>query len=138
MRPLGSPRATSSSTSRSRFGELGKQDGVARCQRAGQVGQDPACDCRTEHCVAARYRLQGPHDVLGVGSLDHVAAGACPHGGKDRLVLIEHGQHENGNSGVIGDDPPRRFDPVDPWHVEVHDDDIGPEPCGERDRSLAV
>ena len=41
------------------------------------------------------------HDLVLVGALEQVAPGAGAHRGEDRVVVVEHGQHEDATCGLV-------------------------------------
>ena len=43
-----------------------------------------------------------------------------------------------GAPGRGGEDPPRRLQPVEPGHADVHQHDVGLQLLGEPDRAMAV
>lgn len=65
---------------------------------------------------------------------------ARPERGENVLVVIESGQHEHPAAvcGRVADDPPRSFQPVDPRHPDVHQDDVRLAPTDPVDPRRAV
>jgi hypothetical protein len=58
-------------------------------------------------------------------ALQQVAARAGAHRGEDRVVVLEHRQHEHPDVGAARDDLARRLDAVQLGHLDVHHDDVG-------------
>ena len=50
---------------------------------------------------------------------------ACPHGREHRVVVLEHGEHEDRDRGRGLPDLPGRGEPVEVGHPEVEHDDVG-------------
>ena len=73
-----------------------------------------------------------------VGAFEHVAVRPGAHRGEDRLVVLEHREHQYG--GIRGrlEDTSRRLDTGHPRHVEVHQDHIGPQLQRSSDGLFAV
>ena len=120
---LVSPRATRSRISRSRSVSSGKGLAVPAPPRANQARTREARR-GAEHHLTVGDGLQGPGDLLPVGTLQQVAPGARPHRREQRVVALEHGQHEHGRAGQLRRDPPGRLDAAEPGQVQVHDDDV--------------
>jgi hypothetical protein len=49
-------------------------------------------DGRAENGMAVGDGQKGTDDLVGFGAFKQVASCACPHGGKDLLVVFVHGQ----------------------------------------------
>src|SRR6185437_1125312 len=68
--------------------------------------------------------LDGGADLLLVGALEQVTAGAGAQRGEDRVVVVEHGQHEHLDVRTVRHDATGGLDAVQPRHVQVHDDHV--------------
>jgi hypothetical protein len=58
-----------------------------------------ARDGRPEDGLARGHGVDGADDLVLLGTLQHVSAGARAHGGEHRVVVVEHGQHEHRDAG---------------------------------------
>ena len=56
-----------------------------------------------------------------VGTLDHVAAGARAERRQEGGVVLEHGEHENSDVRMTGDQLLGRLDPAETRQVQIHD-----------------
>ena len=74
-----------------------------------------------------------PHELLDPGVLQQVATRARAHRGHDRVV-VEHGEDEHGDVGVVLDDLSGGRDPVQAGHLQVHEHDVGAQRARELDR----
>jgi len=83
-------------------------------------------DSRTEYRFAAADGVDGADDFLLLRTLEDVAASSCPHGGEDRLIVLEHGQDQNGHLGRLRGQPAGCFDPILTRHPDVHHDNLWP------------
>jgi hypothetical protein len=77
--------------------------------------------------IAADLGSDGPDDLGAAGALEQVSPRTGPHCRETRLVVIVHRQNEHGDVSAGGHDPARRFDAVEPRHLDVHQHDIGLE-----------
>ena len=59
-----------------------------------------------------RDRADGAHDLVLVGALEQVAARAGAHGGEDRVVVLEHRQHQHADVRAGRDDRAGGLDAV--------------------------
>ena len=57
-------------------------------------------------------------------AFEQIPARARPHRREDRVVVLEHRQDEHTDIRAAADDLPRRLDPVQLRHMQVHHDDI--------------
>ena len=76
-------------------------------------------------------RPDGLLDLRRLGVLEQVADRAGVERLEDLLPVGEGRQHDHGDLGVGRSDAPRRLDPVEDGHLEVHQDDV-------RGRTLAL
>ncbi len=82
-------------------------------------------------------RLDGAPDGCMLGSLDEVPPSTGPHGGEDRAIVLEHGQHQYGEGGAGADDTTGGVDAMKVRELEVHDDDVRLLGVGHSDGLLA-
>jgi hypothetical protein len=75
----------------------------------------------------------GPHEVLGVGVLEHEAARPAPQRPAHVVVDVEGGHDEDPHVRVRRGDPLGGREPVATGHAHVHEHDLGPQ---RRDRGL--
>jgi hydrogenase maturation protein HypF len=87
-----------------------------------------------EERVAARDGADRGEELLGRVVLEHEAAGARAQRLVDVLVEVEGGQDQDARGVVGGEDAPRRLEPVELRHADVHQDHGGPEARGLVDR----
>jgi hypothetical protein len=87
-----------------------------------------------EDRVSGGDRSHRRHDFLGGSVLEQKAAGAGAQRLDDVLVEPEGRQDQH----ALSRESPRRFDPVDPRHPDVHQDDVGCELSRGSDGFLAV
>src|SRR6187551_3001551 len=87
--------------------------------------------------VAGARSLDGRQKVGLAKRLYEVPEDTGLHGARDELVLAVGGQHHDRN-WPLGEDPPRRLDPVEPWHLDVEDRELRRLRLREGDRLLAV
>ena len=57
-------------------------------------------------------------------TFEQVAASPCPHGCEHRVIVLQHGQRQDGDVRTVLDDPSRRLDTVESRHADVHQHDI--------------
>ena len=93
MAALARPVAMRPSTSRSRAVSSGNAVGSER--GAGQVGQRTSGDSGAEDRLAGRDGRDGADHVGGGRALEDVAERAGAHRREHRLVVLEHGQHQD-------------------------------------------
>ena len=89
--------ASRSRISRSRVSQLGKW--IGRWCWSREEPEHPLRDARPEDRLARRNRPDRPANLLLLGALDHVATSTGAHGSEHRVVIVEHGQHQDGNLG---------------------------------------
>ena len=90
---------------------------------------------------SASPRGNGPdgcEQLLGRVVLEHEAAGAGAERLVDVLVEVEGRQDQDPRGVIGGNDPPRRLEPVELGHADVHQHDRGPEAGGLLDRFQSV
>ena len=92
---------------------------------------------RVDRGLPAAHGPDPRDDVVGLGVLQQVADGTGVEGGDDPLGVRERGQHQHVRTAV-GDDLPGGGDPVDPGHLQVHEDDVGAGLADDLDGLLAV
>ena len=73
-------------------------------------------------------------DLVGVGVLEQVARGAGLERRVHALLLAERRQRDDLDVVVARADPPRRLDPVDRLHLEVHQHDVRQPPSASSSR----
>ena len=67
---------------------------------AGVERDDPPGDGAAVHGITGGDGTDGADDLLAVGALDEVAAGAGAQRGEDVLVVLVHGEHEDRQLGL--------------------------------------
>ena len=74
-------------------------------------------------------------ELVGVDVLEQEAAGAGAERTEDVVVDLECGEHDDPHVGEVGvgGDLSSGFDPVGPWHADVHQHDVGSCGAGELD-----
>ena len=96
-----------------------------------------------DHALGDRRREQGvsggdrPHrgdQLLGGVVLEHEAAGPDAQRLVDVLVQVERREDQDARVGVGREDAPRRLEPVELGHADVHQHDRGMEARGLADR----
>ena len=80
---------------------------------------------RVEQAAPRGDGPDGGDELLGRGDLEQEAAHAGPERLGDVLVPVEGREHDHLRPGMGGEDAPRALDAVDPWHPDVHEDDVG-------------
>jgi len=108
-------------------------------RRAGpqRLEQDPL-DLGGERALPAGRREERLLDLRGAGVLGEEAARAGLESGEDALVVGVGGEDHDGEAGSGLGEAASGLDAVDPWHVEVHEDDVGPVRLHQVERLLAV
>ena len=71
-------------------------------------------------------------------ALDDERRGAGFQHPLDGLLVVEPGERDDASLRTMGANLPRRLDPVEPGHPDVHEHDVGRELGRERHRSLTV
>jgi hypothetical protein len=108
------------------FGQLRKGDrDRAGGQRAGEERRDAAGDLRAEQGLSAGGGEDGAVDGFAVGLFQQVAAGAGAEGGEDRVFVLVHGEHHDGNARVGGTDPGGGGEAADAGHPQIHEHHVG-------------
>ena len=85
--------------------------------RCGEVPHESLSDGSAEEGLAVADRAEGPADLPAVGALQQVTAGAGSHGGEDRLVVFEHGQHQDADVRAGLSEQPGGLDTVETGHM---------------------
>ena len=119
------------------LGQLGERAGRgrrARRQPPPDAVEQPARHRRGEQRVAGGDHPHGVHQLRGRHVLEDEAARPGPQRLDDVLVEPEGGQDQDAVPGQ----PPRRLDPVEQRHADVHQHDVGAQRARELDRLLAV
>jgi hypothetical protein len=65
------------------------------------------------------------------------AESTCAHRSEHRVVVLEHREHEHGDVRRDAGDLAGGLDTAHAGHLDVHDDDVGPECDGGADGVLA-
>jgi hypothetical protein len=84
--------------------------------------------------VAGRDGPDRLQDVLLRGAFQQVPTGTGPHRGENRLVVVEHCEHENGALGRGGRESARRLHAVHVRHPYIHHHHRRPNQNGFPDR----
>ena len=122
-RGWGARAAISSRISRSRSVSVGNTFGAGR-GTAKKASTRPATR-RAEDGLAAGHRPDRAGQLLLVGVLEHVAAGAGAQGQEHRVLVLEQAEHQHPHVRVGRDDRPGRLDAAHPGQLQVHEDDVG-------------
>jgi hypothetical protein len=113
-----------------------------RERQAGRLGRAEVPDHAGGHAGAddhlpGHHRPQRGEDVVLLGALQQVAAGAGAHRREHRLVVLEHREDEDGDAGQQRRQPPGGLDAVHRGHLHVHHDDVRPGELGLAQRLRA-
>jgi hypothetical protein len=122
-------------------GELGEPGGLfGRIAAGGELGDQAACDPRRDQRVAGGDDLDRVQQFAWTGVLEQEAAGARSQRAVDVLVGVERGEHEDACAleVPVGADEPRRLQPVEHGHADVHQHDVREHSPGEVHRFAAV
>ena len=107
--------------------------GAARDQ-----GRELACDRGADDRPAGVNAADDVEDLLLLGSLDDVAAGAGAEGLDDYVVFVEHGHHDDADVWSCVADARGRFGAIHSGHGKVHQHHVGLEVERRRDCARAV
>jgi hypothetical protein len=114
---------------------------ISRRVTDGAISASPAATTRTagDQRIAGRHDAHGGDELGRRRALEQEAARPGAQRLVDILVKVEGRQHEDPRRRIdLRDDAPRRLQPVDVRHADVHDDDVGTPPLGTLDRLQAV
>ena len=117
------PRAIRRKTSSSRSVSSSSSFGGADVRRARELLDHALRDGGREQRVSGGHGAHGGDQLLGRVVLEHEAAGAGAQRLVDVLVEVERRQDQDPGRVVGGEDPPRRLEPVELGHADVHEDD---------------
>jgi signal transduction histidine kinase len=124
---------------RSEFLQCGRRR--AGWRRACELLDQPFGDGGSDQRVARSHDPDGGDQLLGKDVLEEEST----RSGAERvvyvLVEVEGGQHEDGHRMVmilVGEDAARCLEPVDVWHLDVHQHDVWMTPVDEVDRVATV
>jgi len=92
---------------------------------------------RTEDGLTMTDRVNGPQDLRLLGALQEIASCSCSHRRKDRIVVFIHREHQDPNVWTDAENRSSGFNPILPWHVQVHENHIGLKRSGLGNRFLA-
>ena len=102
-------------------------------------GARAPCGQRRHHLGTEQRlsRMDGAHgidDRLRTGVLEKEARGPCPQRPQHIVLNLEHGQDEYARARErrVGADAAGGLDAGEPGHLNVHDDDVGAQPGGQR------
>ena len=73
--------------------------------------------------------MRGPHrggDLIGIRVFQEVAGSTGVEGRANSLLVAERGEGDDGHVVIPRQDLPGCLDPVEWFHLQVHQDDIGP------------
>jgi hypothetical protein len=133
--PRASRRRTSSSRSVSLVSRVRARG--SRSRRA-ELGDDTAGHRWREQRIAACDDADRVEHVGGGCILQDEPAGPGVQGLEDVLVVVERREDEDPGRRTAGEDAPGGLEPVEPRHADVHEDDVGSPPGGQRDGLEAV
>ena len=137
------PRPTASATSRSRGLSVARRSRACSVAHAG-VGvagdqrDQPAGDRGRQHPVAGVDELDRADDLRRRGVLEQEAGRAGLQRAQDELVGVERREDEDGGRVGLRGEQPRRRDPVELRHADVHEDDVGPVEVDRAEHLAAV
>jgi hypothetical protein len=69
--------------------------------------------------------LNGAQNIFLFRVFEDVSTGTGPHCSKNRTIILEHRNDQNANMQRVVQNSARRFDAVDVWHINIHQDHIG-------------
>src|SRR5260221_3929189 len=95
----------------------------------GEVGHEPLGNGGAKDGYPLAPTANGTQDLRLERSLEQVAPRASLQGCEDRIVILEHGEHEDADVRTGRKDDVCRFDAVPLWHVQIHQDHIGLQGC---------
>ena len=98
-------------------------------RRDGPLGdplQGSGGNAGTQHGPAPGHGMDGSDDVVRIGALEDVAHGSCPHGSRDRALVVVHGEHQDGHVRSRTSDPLGGLDARGIRQPDVQDEDVGP------------
>ena len=102
--------------------------------RCREEGEHPAGDRPTEDRLPARHRPHRPGQLVLVGVLEHVAAGACLERFIDPVAVRVHRKDDDAGFGIALHDFPGRVDAVHLRHHDVHQGHIRAQIAGKLHR----
>lgn len=92
--------------------------------------------CAKDHAASA-HRLNRAQDLGFERALEQIAARAGAHRREHRVVVFEHGEHEDANVRAGREDAPCGVNPIHSRHVNIHQDDVRLYSGGKADSILA-
>ena len=110
-------------TSRSRSLSSSSSFGGARARKARELLDDASRDRGREEGVARSDRVDGGDQLLGRLVLEDEAARACSQRLVDVLVEVERREDQHPRGAIGREDAPRRLEPVELRHADVHEND---------------
>ncbi len=135
---LVSPWATSAEDLQFAVGELGEGAWLGGRRSRCQVLDQAFGHRRAKQRLAVGHGPNRAQQGLLMRVLEQVAPCPRPHGGQDRIRVLEHRQHEHADLRLRGQDPACGLDPVDPRQLQVHQDDVRSDLRGLGDDLVAV
>ncbi len=78
----------------------------------------------TDQAPGLEVLLQRKQDLVRVHRLDQVIVDLAADGLLHDVLLLALGDHDHGHRGVAVLDPVQRFQPAEPGHVLVQEDDV--------------
>src|SRR3984885_15436046 len=113
-------------------GKGGRRPSLPGRRLPDELLDDRPGDRRGEQSLTPGDDAHGSSDLLWRGVLKHEAARACPQCLVDVGVKAERGKNQHLDSWLVARQNPRGLDPVEYWHANVHDHQVGPQPgsCG--------
>ena len=76
-------------------GQLREHFGPGLRPLAAEVGRDPLGDAGAEDDLAGADRLDRAHDLGAPRPLEQIAPGTRPQRREDRVVVLQHGEHDD-------------------------------------------
>jgi len=108
-----------------------------RHRRAREEGHDPPGHRGAEDDLTQARRADCLEQLVAIGAFEQVAARPGAHRGEDRIVVVQHREHQDRQPRSILEDSPRRLHAAHAGQPEIHQHEIGPEPPHHLDRVLS-
>ena len=91
------------------------------------LGGNPGNDGRVKKRLSALSRFHSVQQIVRNRGLDHKPAGAGIKRLAHHLLRIVLGENQDLRAGEASADHARRFQTIQVWHADVHDDEVGTE-----------
>src|SRR5260370_10489579 len=107
------------------FAQFWKHPGRDGCPGRREEAEDTFGNARAEDGLPAGHCPDCPQDLGLVRALEDVATRSRAHGGKDRFIVFEHGDHQDADVWAGRHNLSCGRDAIDARHLDVHQDHIG-------------